>query len=147
MKKILFLLMSFSFCLGGYAQNKTSLVKNYVAIKNALVKSDQDLATAAIKTFYSEVKKEGEFDKKKELLAATEKLNNAKGLEKQREAFMNVSTTLWSIVKSGDKVNQPVFYQYCPMKKAYWLSTEKEIRNPYYGDAMLTCGKVVEKTN
>ncbi|RYF82932.1 MAG: DUF3347 domain-containing protein, partial [Chitinophagaceae bacterium] len=33
---------------------------------------------------------------------------------------------------------------YCPMKKALWLSNEKAIKNPYYGSAMLTCGKVTE---
>jgi len=25
---------------------------------------------------------------------------------------------------------------------AFWLSLEKEIRNPYYGEAMLKCGEV-----
>jgi hypothetical protein len=30
------------------------------------------------------------------------------------------------------------------MKKAYWLSRGKEIENPYYGSAMLSCGKIVE---
>jgi Cu(I)/Ag(I) efflux system membrane fusion protein len=25
---------------------------------------------------------------------------------------------------------------------AYWISDSKEIRNPYFGDAMLTCGEV-----
>jgi len=26
---------------------------------------------------------------------------------------------------------------YCPMAKASWLQTEKEVRNPYYGKSML----------
>jgi hypothetical protein len=26
----------------------------------------------------------------------------------------------------------------------YWLSSEAVIKNPYYGKAMLTCGKVTE---
>jgi hypothetical protein len=30
------------------------------------------------------------------------------------------------------------------MKKAYWISEEKGIENPYYGTGMLTCGKVTE---
>jgi Cu(I)/Ag(I) efflux system membrane fusion protein len=38
-----------------------------------------------------------------------------------------------------------VYYQFCPMmnnnKGAYWLSETSDIRNPYYGDAMLTCGE------
>jgi len=46
-------------------------------------------------------------------------------------------------VKSGE-----VYKQYCPMafdgKGAFWLSSSEEIRNPYYGDKMLKCGRVEE---
>jgi hypothetical protein len=30
------------------------------------------------------------------------------------------------------------------MAKANWLSDQKEIANPYYGNSMLTCGSVKE---
>jgi hypothetical protein len=29
-------------------------------------------------------------------------------------------------------------------KGASWLSDKREVRNPYYGDKMLTCGSVKE---
>ena len=39
-----------------------------------------------------------------------------------------------------------VYIQFCPMadnnKGAYWISLEEEVRNPDYGEAMLTCGEV-----
>ena len=42
----------------------------------------------------------------------------------------------------------PVYYQRCPMfnngKGANWLSKESAIKNPYYGNKMLTCGSVTE---
>ena len=41
-----------------------------------------------------------------------------------------------------------LYKQYCPMafgnKGGYWLSDVAEIRNPYFGDKMLTCGTVAE---
>lgn len=41
-----------------------------------------------------------------------------------------------------------LYKQYCPMalndKGAYWLSAQSDIKNPYFGDAMLTCGEVQE---
>ncbi|RYF79677.1 MAG: DUF3347 domain-containing protein, partial [Chitinophagaceae bacterium] len=40
--------------------------------------------------------------------------------------------------------NEPIYLQYCPMKNASWLSSAKQIRNPYYGSSMLTCGEVTE---
>jgi len=42
-----------------------------------------------------------------------------------------------------------LYRQYCPMafqnKGAYWLSSEKKIMNPYFGDKMLHCGVVKEE--
>ncbi len=41
-----------------------------------------------------------------------------------------------------------VYYQDCPMvngdKGAFWLSTFREIKNPYFGEAMLSCGETRE---
>ena len=45
-------------------------------------------------------------------------------------------------------MGKTVYYQFCPMafneKGAFWLSTTKEISNPYFGDQMLTCGEIKE---
>ena len=65
-------------------------------------------------------------------------------LDLQRAAFNDVSVNLWKVVEKAEKMDAPVYYQYCPMKNGYWLSKEKDIKNPYYGSSMLTCGKVVE---
>ncbi|MCF8450927.1 MAG: DUF3347 domain-containing protein [Taibaiella sp.] len=103
-----------------FAQNTCSLLDNYINVKNALVNSDSKAAGTAINTFYEDVKNEGSFTQKADLLKATEKLSKAgTNLEKQRATFKDVSTTMWELVKVSDKVNQPVYYQYCPMKKAY----------------------------
>jgi Cu(I)/Ag(I) efflux system membrane fusion protein len=41
-----------------------------------------------------------------------------------------------------------MYYQYCPMaeegKGAYWLSEQPQIKNPYMGKKMLTCGSTKE---
>jgi Cu(I)/Ag(I) efflux system membrane fusion protein len=43
-------------------------------------------------------------------------------------------------------INEKVYHQFCPMANdnngAYWLSKEKKVINPYFGNAMLTCGDV-----
>jgi Cu(I)/Ag(I) efflux system membrane fusion protein len=42
-----------------------------------------------------------------------------------------------------------IYVQHCPMadnnKGADWLSKEKEIKNPYFGNSMLTCGEVTKE--
>jgi Cu(I)/Ag(I) efflux system membrane fusion protein len=41
-----------------------------------------------------------------------------------------------------------MYVQYCPMadndKGGFWLSTEKQVINPYFGDMMLKCGEVTD---
>lgn len=144
MKKSIVAVAIMLFAYSAFAQNTGTLLNNYISIKNALVQGDNKAATQAITVFYNAVKAEKDFAKKADLVKATEKLNKATDLKSQRDAFNDVSTTMWAVVKNSDKINQPVYYQYCPMKEGYWLSNEKEIKNPYYGSAMLACGKVVE---
>lgn len=145
MKNIIVSITLILFGISAYAQNTGNLLNNYISVKNALVSGDSKAASTAITALNEAVKSEDDFAQKAELQKATEKLSKAgNNLEKQRAAFNDVSTVLWKVVKGSDKVTQPVYYQYCPMKKAYWLSKEKEIKNPYYGSSMLNCGKVAE---
>ncbi|MFV8281155.1 hypothetical protein ACNKXS_06400, partial [Christiangramia marina] len=65
----------------------------------------------------------------------------------QREKFSELTAVMDSVLKnaiSGGKI----FKHYCPMafegKGDYWYSSSEQIRNPYYGDIMLKCGRVEE---
>ena len=44
---------------------------------------------------------------------------------------------------------QTLFVQHCPMafdnEGADWVSAEREVRNPYFGDAMMSCGRVTQE--
>ncbi len=145
MKYIIFAMALLLIGISAFAQNTSELLNNYISVKNALVESDSKAASKAINTFYQSIKIEENLPRKAELLKATEKMQKAgDNIEKERAAFKDVSTIMWDLVKDAENVNEPVYYQYCPMKKAYWLSKEKEIENPYYGSAMLSCGKIVE---
>jgi Cu(I)/Ag(I) efflux system membrane fusion protein len=48
-------------------------------------------------------------------------------------------------------INQTVYSQFCPMADnnngADWLSLEKQISNPYFGDKMLRCGRTKQTIN
>lgn len=78
----------------------------------------------------------------KEIQASTD-------IEAQRKAFSNLSDNLYKSVKAFGLGGKDAFYDYCPMafnnEGAYWLSDQTEIKNPYFGDKMLTCGQVKEK--
>ena len=68
-------------------------------------------------------------------------------IEQQREHFDRLSSDMYDLVKSV-KPTQTLYKNHCPMfnenKGAIWISEVKEIRNPYYGKAMLECGEIVK---
>lgn len=72
-------------------------------------------------------------------------------IEVQRTSFSTLSENLYKSIKAYGLGGVTTYYEFCPMafddQGAYWLSANKEIRNPYFGDKMLTCGRVTEELN
>ncbi len=81
--------------------------------------------------------------------AAAQAVAGAASIEAAREAFSALTPPLVAGIRELGDGGQELFVQHCPMAfdnaGADWVSSEREVRNPYYGDAMLTCGKVVEE--
>ncbi len=76
-------------------------------------------------------------------LTATEEIGALRtGLDALMKALL---PTLKSF---GIGAGPPLYRAHCPMafdgKGADWLQTTEDIRNPYYGESMLTCGSVEE---
>ena len=84
-----------------------------------------------------------------EVSAKAAAVGKATDIEAARTAFYALSEPMVAAVKTLGEGGQDLFVQYCPMAfdnaGANWLASEKEIRNPYFGDKMLTCGKVTEE--
>jgi hypothetical protein len=76
------------------------------------------------------------------------KIKQTTDIEVQRLHFYQLSAKLFMLVKNYGGNKQALHQQYCPMafddQGAFWLSNKLEIRNPYFGDKMLTCGMVNE---
>lgn len=132
-------------------QQLTSLATNYYAIRDGLVAGDGNAAKisagAFIKTANTvdyKIISEGNINA---LLKDATVISETSDLKKQRIAFANFSNNMIAVAKAVKLTTGPIYVEYCPMKKANWLSNDKQIKNPYYGDAMLSCGKVVETIN
>lgn len=78
------------------------------------------------------------------LLKDARAISGSGDLEFQRDKFASLSLHMLALAKTSRLSPHDVFHQYCPMKKASWLSNSKAIKNPYYGRAMLSCGNVKE---
>jgi hypothetical protein len=81
--------------------------------------------------------------------SSLKEIQGSTDIEAQRKAFSNLSDNLYKSVKAFGLGGKEAFYEYCPMafnnEGAYWLSEQAQIKNPYFGDKMLTCGEVKEK--
>jgi hypothetical protein len=62
----------------------------------------------------------------------------------QRAHFASLSLNMYQLAKSVKLSDRPVYEDYCPMKKAYWLTNDPAIKNPYYGRQMPGCGRIAE---
>ena len=133
-------------------QNQLSqLLSNYYSIKDALVADNATAASAKAQEFVKSLNtvdyktiSEGNINA---LLKDATVISESKELEKQRKQFSNFSDNMAALAKQLKLSSDPIYLQYCPMKKASWLNNDKVIKNPYYGKAMLSCGEVVQTIN
>lgn len=128
------------------------LFDSYLALKDALVASDFANTKNKAEDFSSKVAQIKTQDETLKALANdANKIAQAEDINSQRDYLNTLSDNLLSILKATEGKESTVYRQYCPMAfdntGAYWLSNSKDIENPYFGDQMLKCGKVVETIN
>lgn len=138
----------------------TGVYDRYIELKNALVASDPvkaaEASTGLIKSVSAVDMKlvtGNAHDTWMEYNNAISKhagaISSSKSIEDQRASFEELSDQLYKAIKTFGLTGRTVHYQYCPMafgdKGAYWLSEIEEIRNPWFGEAMLTCGETRER--
>lgn len=131
----------------------------YLPVKDALIESDvntaarkaENLQKAINEVDMKLVKDEAHMEWMKDLSIlqkSTEGIQNETDLEKARMMLSPLSDQLFHTLKKY-QVEVGGYRQYCPMafdfQGAFWLSDSDEILNPYFGDAMLTCGNVEEE--
>lgn len=135
---------------------------DYMAIEKALVNDNSELPQQGANDLLKSIdnvdmkllKEEAAHSRwmrlKKELVKTASEISKTSDIETQREHFVHLSAHLINAVKTFG-INQKVFVDYCPMVNndvgAFWLSTEEEIRNPYYGASMLGCGEISDEIN
>lgn len=140
----------------------SKIVADYLSIKNALTNDKGSEAASASKSmlksinqldesrFTAEQKKD--FDKVVgDLQENAEHIgDNADKLDHQRFHFASMSDDMYVLVKAFG-AGRLVYHDHCPMfnenKGAIWISETKEIKNPYLGTEMPTCGTVEEIIN
>ena len=125
-----------------------ALVAPYLKLKDELVRSDAKTSSALAKAMLVLLSDKKYAFSRTNLKAPLESLQKTEDIEVQRELFRLISNEMIQWASTTQSVSSKLYVQFCPMannnKGAKWLSSEEQIRNPFYGDVMLTCGSVVE---
>jgi len=135
----------------------TPIIKDYLALKNALVADNDKAAANAGKQLFATLNKVDmktiPANKHKEFMDVFENAkenaehisDNAGKIDHQREHLASLSKDVSDLIALFG-TTQKLYQDYCPMyndgKGAIWISEAKAIKNPYYGSQMLTCGSV-----
>ena len=135
-----------------------AILSDYFNLKDALVNDDAKKAAQAGSKLIVSLKA---FDRKtykgmqqmeliEIIVDATEHAEHIvkSPIDHQREHFKTLSKDVTDFLAITGTANT-LYEQFCPMydKGSAWLSTSKEVKNPYYGSKMLKCGSVKKQIN
>lgn len=136
------------------------IINGYLKIKNALVNDKSKEATTAATDFVNAVLATNSdkidsklIDKYKTITESAKKqadliVSNDGKIAEQRTHFAVLSKDITNLIATFG-TDKKLYQDYCPMynegKNGYWISEIKEIRNPYYGSEMLSCGGMIKE--
>lgn len=141
----------------GLKKGVYALVEAYLKLKDALVEArPAEAAKAALEmekvrsTILLSDEPNAVLENREQLNAviksSTQGISRETNLDKQRQHFIMLSNSMIALVSSIGFEGPALYLQNCPMANndqgADWLSLEENIRNPYFGSLMMTCGTV-----
>ena len=137
-----------------------AIINGYLKIKNALANDKSKEATTAANDFAKAISATNSSkidsklaDKYTTITESAKKqadliVSNDGKIAEQRTHFAVLSKDITNLLATFG-TDKKLYQDYCPMynegKNGYWISEIKEIRNPYYGSEMLSCGGMIKE--
>ncbi len=129
-----------------FSDNKVQeIYASYLTIKAAMVNSDSktvQIESEKLEAIIDDAEENKQFKAVSKLISLTKEMN------KQRDFFVTLTNEVVRVISKAEIKSGEIYKQFCPMaidgEGGYWLSDSKEIRNPYFGNKMLSCGSVKE---
>ncbi len=140
-----------------FKQQLLRVVNVYLELKDAFVSTDSEkvnndakrISEALSDTDMSLLKGDAHLywmEQLNAMKARTKKMIELQDIEELRTQFAFFSEALIYAVKAFGIPEGKLYVEHCPMamdnEGADWISKEKKIRNPYFGEKMMTCGTV-----
>lgn len=121
----------------------------YLRLQTALINTDGKEGRLEAEKLSKQIH-EGSLEANDEVRGVAQLMAESDDIDIQRKGFETISDWMLKTVE-GNIASGTLYRQYCPMafndKGAYWISTDKKILNPYFGDKMLRCGRVETEIN
>ncbi|MEJ7557759.1 MAG: DUF3347 domain-containing protein [Pedobacter sp.] len=125
-----------------------TIYNDYISLKNSLVATKYEEAQQSAEKLKASL---SNYPGCENTALIAGKIFTAKDIPEQRKEFTLLSSDVIAMFKHTDLTSGSIYVQHCPMANngngGDWLSSEKKIQNPYYGDEMLECGAVLETIN
>jgi hypothetical protein len=124
----------------------SKIYDRYIRLKDALINSDSRSASTAATELANAL---DNIKGCENTTAIVNEIGKSAGIKEQRIKFVRLNSDIVPMMKNAKLSSGSIFVMYCPMaddgKGGYWLSSNKEVRNPYYGKEMIDCGEVKEE--
>ena len=112
---------------------KKEILSSYVKVSAALAADDLGAAKKAAAAVAEHASMS---DMNKSIAAKASAVAKATKIDAARTAFKSLSAAVEPLA-AGEK---GYVVMNCPMANADWVQTSNDVKNPYYGKSMLTCG-------
>jgi|GEM_PF-899935 hypothetical protein len=119
-----------------FRADPTEAAKQAAALLEAIRQADFKTLPASQQKLFVSLSQKLEYDARH--------ISEVSSLPHQREHFASLSANVISLARQVPLSTAPIYRDYCPMKKAYWLSAQTTINNPYLAPDMSDCGKIVQ---
>ena len=121
--------------------DQSPILNNYYRVKNALVTGDASAAATAAGELLQAITgfdmqsmtpagHTAFMDLKDKLAYDARHISKSTDINHQREHFTSLSANLIKLTKKINLSPKPIYEDYCPMRKAYWLSSDTAIKTP-----------------
>jgi len=136
-----------------------ALSEAYLDITSALAKDDEAAARTAVERTLTSLKEmpvqllEGDaenawVEQSTQMGEWLKVMQDADGIDKMRLSLDSLTDALANTLEVfGVSPDPPIYEAHCPMaldgKGAEWLQRGAEVRNPYFGQSMISCGEVL----
>jgi len=122
-----------------------NIYKGYISLKSSLVNSNAAAAKQTAQDLSTALKG---FEGCENTALIADKIAGTEDIKIQRKEFTALSSDVIALFKHADLKKGNIYIQHCPMANngdgGDWLSSERIVRNPYYGASMMGCGGVVD---